>query len=109
VSIDSPDIIGTVSIPKNPAQTIVGNFDRFVWQSDEQAKKTNKMNPGDIPPLKLTFKQFIKGDKTFGNVSLQTKQAKNALYIQQLKMNLGDAYLMAVGSWNQVNASRQQS
>lgn len=108
IGINSPNIIGNLSIPNDLSRPIVGNFDRFrIIPSD--AKTKSDINPGDIPPLNLRFKNFIYGDKPFGAVSLLTVPSKNILGIKNLSLDAGNTHLTASGRWQLGGQGRQQT
>lgn len=108
IDVDSPTIAGQLIIPTPLSRPLEGNFTRFRLNPSD-TKKTININPGDIPPLNLRFKNFYYGDKPFGTVSLLTSSGKNVLEVRQLSVDLADTYLLATGRWQQIDKDRQQT
>jgi uncharacterized protein (TIGR02099 family) len=99
ITINSPNIIGDIKIPKNLAQQpIVGDFDQFHFIPNAEQKSTNT-NPVDIPALNLTFRNFVYGNKPFGNVVLVTSPIDNGLQIQKLTIDEGKTHVATTGRW----------
>lgn len=106
--INSPTMIGSLVVPKDLSATIRGDFDRFYLTSGASQSVSN-INPGDIPPLNLTLRNFYYSNKPYGTVSLQTVPAKNTLQIRQLTMNMANINGSATGYWQQMGKGRDHS
>ena len=75
------------------------------FSSDTKTKSS--INPGDVPPLDLRFKNFIYGDKPFGAVSLLTAPGQNVLQIKRLNLDVANTHLLATGQWQQAGQGHQ--
>jgi uncharacterized protein (TIGR02099 family) len=108
VQINSPNVLGSLTIPSDFSSTIVGNFDRFRITPGGVSKTVGGVNPGDIPPLRLLFKNFYYGTKAFGSVFFLTSSHKNAMQIDQIKIDAPDAQILARGQWQQYGPNQEQ-
>lgn len=108
VKINSPTVTGELTIPKGLDSPIIGNFERFRFQTGVSSVVSG-INPGDIPPLDLQFKNFYYGNKFLDQVSLLTSSGDNLLQIRQLNIRTGDTYLTSTGRWQQVDKDHQQT
>jgi uncharacterized protein YhdP len=111
VQINSQSVQGQLKIPRDFSSLLWGYFQRFrlVPSPDTNVPKPETVNPGDIPPLDLEFKDFYYGDRHLGALSLLTSSGKNVLQIRRLNVVSGDTTLSAQGLWQQTDAGRQQT
>jgi len=108
IEVDSPNILGELIVPKDLLSPLEGEFDRFRLISDA-SKVAKDVNPGNIPPLNLRFKDFYYKDSALGQVSLLTSSGKNTMQIQRLKIDAPDLHISARGVWRQNSAAHQQT
>ncbi len=107
VQVNSPNVLGSLMIPNDFSSTLVGTFDRFRVTPGGVSKTVGGVNPGDIPPLDLLFKNFYYGTRSIGSVSLSTSARKNVMQIDRIKVEAPDARIAATGQWQQSGSNQQ--
>jgi uncharacterized protein (TIGR02099 family) len=100
VRIDSPSVAGTVDIPAHyPQGTLRADFDRLHLEATS-SQSSSHINPGTLPAIYFSCRDFSYLDKHFGNVLLQATPQRNALSIDKLVVNQPSMTLYATGSWS---------
>ena len=69
-------------------------------ESDDD-KSTERIDPRELPALKITSKQFIYGDMDLGQLSLETSKNVNGLRIDKLILHYPTSDIIAHGAWSQ--------
>lgn len=99
ISIESPNIVGKVTIPNDKLiGPIQGNFDHIYIDASDSIKGAT-INPKSIPPLAIVAQQVRIGDKNLGRVVLNTASLPNGLSIRNLQVTTSFVNVSAKGEW----------
>ncbi|MFW0065496.1 MAG: YhdP family protein [Coxiella endosymbiont of Dermacentor silvarum] len=100
VNINSPLIIGDLSIPSDQRQW-KGYFLRFYLPNKKAKDKKMKWNPKELPPINLAINDFRYGKNLSGKLVLQTSRIRTGLNIDNFTAISPLFYIRATGKWQQ--------
>ena len=98
INFKGPFAAGQVVLPENKTNPIQANL-RRLYLDDTTQQDSKKLNPQELPSLRLRCQDFRYKGKQFGTINLSIDPLKDGIVINQLQAN-SDAYnLTASGFW----------
>ena len=109
IDIDSRQMKGrlTLAYPFNANQAVDAQLDRLIIDAKNE-KTISSLDPHAIPPLNISCKQFVFGNKNLGQLNLNTSPKSNGLVIQNFILSEADFLFRSKGQWTG-NKNAQQS
>lgn len=104
VDVESQDVSGKISIPRNNTTSAIQGDFTHLYISDQVSLKTEPIDPKKIPPLSFVCQDVHYGDKNIGRVVLNTEPTKSGMTITKLEITAPSVTINATGSWLKQNA-----
>jgi len=110
VAISSPQLLGTIKVPrKQPDEPLIFDFDRMWLTEKIDPDGTTEIDPRIIPRLELVADSLHFGDLDLGRAEVTTSRDPDGLKLDRLKFSHADFNLTGDGDWIlQGNAHRSQ-
>ncbi len=106
VDIDSTQIKGMISLPRQPTLPIIMNLEHLELQSQQESETQShaaKTDPEKIPPLQITSQKFIFNGNNFGTLELIATPQKNGLHFEKITLDSDHTKIKAQGNWLNIN------
>lgn len=108
IDIDSSQLKGRVKLayPFDLRKPLEINLDRLIVNAGN-AETMSSLDPHSFPPLNLSSRQFVYGNKNLGQLILITTPKRNGMLIQNLSLNIENALFKGRGQWTGKGQSQQ--
>ena len=103
VDIDGTRLRGSVRLPRDRGGTepVIADFDRFVYAPDSAGagSESPDLDPRTVPALSFSSRQFVLGDRDFGQVGFTVVPSEHGLDITELQVRADSFEGDGTGSW----------
>ncbi|HSW71136.1 MAG TPA: AsmA-like C-terminal region-containing protein, partial [Gammaproteobacteria bacterium] len=108
IEIDSRQVKGLIklSYPFDAKQAIQASLDRLVINTGN-AQTLASLDPQTVPPLIISSKQFIYGNKNMGQLSLTTLPKTKGMLIQHFNLKAPEYNFESTGQWTGSGQAQQ--
>ncbi len=106
VDIDSTQLKGMISLPRQISLPIIMNLEHLELQSQKEREiqsPSPAADPKKIPSLQITSQQFIFNGNNFGTLSLTATSQKNGLHFEKITLDSSHTKITAQGDWLDIN------
>ena len=103
VDLDGSRVRGSVRLPRDlDTEPVTTDFERFVYEPDSAGTgdESPGLDPRTLPALSFSTRQFLLGERDFGQVGFTTVPSKHGLEITGLQVRAESFEGGATGRWS---------
>ena len=98
VNIESKNFSGNITIPEDfDTKPLVLEMNRMNITPDDESG--GRIDPRELPPIKLNTRSLNYGNKKLGQVALETSKQVNGMLVQQLIVKPRETIIKGHGKW----------
>ncbi|MCF6235746.1 MAG: TIGR02099 family protein [Gammaproteobacteria bacterium] len=111
VDIDSTQIKGMISLPRQTTLPIIMNLEylelKSQKESETQSASSPQTAPEKIPPLQVTSHKLIYNGNDFGALKFTSTPQKSGIHFEKITLDSSHTKITAQGDWLNINGQQK--